>query len=74
MASLATKLASASLNRTSVTLPATAAGLRSVFNRSAHFSSHDDDHHGHGGHDSPATPSLPALKAISLNSNRTFVT
>ncbi|KAF8985050.1 hypothetical protein BGZ46_006182 [Entomortierella lignicola] len=74
MASLATKLASASLNRTFVTLPATAAGVRSVLSRSAHYSSHDDDHHGHGHHESPATPSLPTLKAVSLNNNRTFVT
>ena len=73
MASLATKLASASLNRTFVTLPATAAGIRTVLNRSAHFSS-DDDHHGHGHHESPATPSLSGLKTTSFNSNRTFVT
>ncbi|KAF9112114.1 hypothetical protein BGX27_003963 [Mortierella sp. AM989] len=73
MASLATKLASASLNRTFITLPATAAGVRTVLNRSAHYSS-DDDHHGHGHHDTPATPSLPTLKTTSLNSNRTFVT
>ena len=73
MASLATKLASASLNRTFVTLPASAAGIRNVLGRSAHFGS-DDDHHGHGHHDSPATPSLHALKTVSLNANRTFVT
>ncbi|KAF9945970.1 hypothetical protein BGZ72_000802 [Mortierella alpina] len=73
MASLATKLASASLNRTFVTLPATAAGVRTVLNRSAHFSS-DDDHHGHGHHETPATPSLPALKKITVNRNTTSVT
>ncbi|KAG0377039.1 hypothetical protein BGX24_006833, partial [Mortierella sp. AD032] len=73
MASLATKLASASLNRSFVTLPATASGLRTVLNRSALYPS-DDNHHGHGHHDSPATPSIPALKATSFNSNRSFVT
>ncbi|KAH7057641.1 hypothetical protein BKA57DRAFT_132983 [Linnemannia elongata] len=73
MASLATKLASASLNRSFVTLPATASGLRTVLNRSALYPS--DDHHGHHGHhESPATPSIPALKTTSLNNNRSFVT
>ncbi|KAF9146380.1 hypothetical protein BGX30_000726 [Mortierella sp. GBA39] len=73
MASLATKLASASLNRSFVTLPATASGLRTVLNRSALYPS--DDHHGHHGHhESPATPSIPALKSTPLNNNRSFVT
>ncbi|KAF9293397.1 hypothetical protein BGZ88_005424 [Linnemannia elongata] len=73
MASLATKLASASLNRSFVTLPATASGLRTVLNRSALYPS--DDHHGHHGHhESPATPSIPALKTTTLNNNRSFVT
>ncbi|KAG0100528.1 hypothetical protein BGZ93_010851 [Podila epicladia] len=73
MASLATKLASASLNRTFVTLPAGAAGLRTVLGRSAFYSS-DDDHHGHGHHDSPATPTLSALKVATPNNNRSFIT
>ncbi|KAG0336961.1 hypothetical protein BG000_005959 [Podila horticola] len=73
MASLATKLASASLNRTFVTLPAGAAGLRTVLGRSVFYSS-DDDHHGHGHHDTPATPTLSALKVASPNNNRSFIT
>ncbi|KAG0042352.1 hypothetical protein BGZ83_000561, partial [Gryganskiella cystojenkinii] len=73
MASLATKLASASLNRSFVTLPATAAAVRTVLGRSAHFGS-DDGHHGHGHHETPATPSLSGLKTISPNANRSFIT
>ncbi|KAF9922149.1 hypothetical protein FBU30_007777 [Linnemannia zychae] len=71
MASLTSKLASASLNRSFVTLPATASGLRTVINRSSLYPS--DDHHGHGHHESPAAPSIPALKTTSLNNNRTFI-
>ncbi|KAF9087742.1 hypothetical protein BGX29_000691, partial [Mortierella sp. GBA35] len=74
MASLATKLASASLNRSFVTLPATAAGIRTVINRSAHYPSDDHHGHGHGHHESPATPSITALKTTSFNNNRSFVT
>ncbi|KAI1289113.1 hypothetical protein EDD11_009388, partial [Mortierella claussenii] len=74
MTSLATKLASASLNRSFVTLPATAAGVRAVFNRSTLYPLHDDAHHGHGHHETPVAPSLPGLKSISRNNNRTFVT
>lgn len=73
MASLATKLASASLNRTFVTLPAGVAGVRTVLGRSVFYSS-DDDHHGHGHHDTPATPTLSALKVASPNNNRSFIT
>ncbi|KAF9157883.1 hypothetical protein DFQ26_008232 [Actinomortierella ambigua] len=69
---LASKLAQASLNRSFVTLPATATAVRSVFGRSAFYSSHDDGHGHH--HESPATPSLSGLKTISRNNNRSFVT
>ncbi|KAF9974640.1 hypothetical protein BGZ73_001903 [Actinomortierella ambigua] len=71
---LASKLVQASLNRSFVTLPATATAVRSVLGRSAFYSSHDDGHgHGHH-HESPATPSLSGLTSISRNNNRSFIT
>ncbi|KAF9575620.1 hypothetical protein BGW38_008199, partial [Lunasporangiospora selenospora] len=74
MASLSTKLASAALNRTSVTLPASATAIRNVFSRSVFYGSGDDHGHGHGHHESPATPTNPAVKVAGPNRNRNYVT